>query len=888
MTIHKLRCEDACNPLGIDSTNPRLSWQIHSESRGVAQIGYQIQVASSPELLSGPTPDLWNSGRVDSSDSVSIPYEGSPLTSRQRAFWRVSVWDNQGNLSVSAGQDFWEMGLLAQTDWEAQWIGGQTLGGSRTTAPAPFLRRTFCVPQAVSKARIYVTALGLYDLSINGISVGDQVLAPGWTDYRKRVRYQVYDVTSAIQVGENAMGAILGDGWYCGNVEWRGRNLYGDRPLLLAQLELTLDDGSVQRIVSDAAWRYAFGPIIESDLLMGESYDARREFEGWSQGAFDDSKWMGVEVDRPTTNLVAQMSPPIRVTQEILPIADPVERSKWPLPEFIFDMGQNMVGWVRLKVNGPAGTTIRLRFAEVLKPDGGVYLDNLRSAKQTDYYTLRGDKNGEVWEPKFTFHGFRYVEVEGFPSKPTRDSITGIVVHSDVEETGTFECSDPLVTQLQKNIQWGQRGNFVDVPTDCPQRDERLGWTGDAQVFVRTAAFNRDVSTFFEKYETDLSDAQSEKGEIPPIAPNTNVVGPDGGPAWADAFVICPWTIYQMYGNTKILRDHFEGMKRFVDWMESTAKDGIRCYEGYEGFRGFGDWLSTNADTPNEVLGTAFLAYSAHLLSKIATVLGHSPDAEHYMQLFKTTRSAFQQNFLAPAGRLVSQSQTTAVLALHFDLLPEESRAKVAQALVDDIGGRGMHLSTGFVGTPYINHVLTKAGRLDIAYNLLLQKSWPSWLYPVTQGATTIWERWDGWTHDKGFQDVGMNSFNHYAYGAIGEWLYGTVAGICLEPIEAGFGHVRLEPMPGGGLTSARASYDSVRGPIVSDWQIDGNEFRWNVTIPANAIATAIFPFGSLATTTEDGCPVSEAGGVIAAADSFGKTHLNLGSGTYSFSTSIF
>lgn len=819
-------------------------------------------------------------------------YGGPVPVSRQRVYWKVKVWDDRNEVCECSDHAFWEMGLLEKSDWNAQWIGGQALGGSRTNAPVPFLRRDFVISQPVTRARLYVTALGLYEVSLNGQRVGDQVLSPGWTDYRKRIRYQVFDISDHICEGNNAVGAILGDGWYCGNVEFRGRQLYGETPLLYAQIELQLADGSTQQIVSDLSWRYAFGPILESDLLMGESYDSRREFLGWNSTQFDDSRWAPVETAQYTpcvesACLVAQMSPPVRITQEIVPIGDPKQRTREHAPEYVFDLGQNMVGWVRLKVRGLAGKTIRMRFAEVLNPDGGLHTENLRSAKQTDCYTLRGDEAGEIWEPKFTFHGFRYVGVEGYPGKPTKEAITGIVIHSDVAETGSFECSNPLVTKLQKNIQWGQRGNFVDVPTDCPQRDERMGWTGDAQVFVRTAAFNRDVSTFFEKYETDLSDAQSEKGEIPAIAPNTAVVGSDGGPAWSDAFVICPWTIYQIYGNTRILSDNFHAMKRFVDWMDSTSKDGIRCYEGYEGFRGFGDWLSTNAHTPNEIIGTAFLAYSSHLLSKIAKVLGEEVDADRYETLFQRTRSAFQRNFLTPAGRLVSESQTTAVLALQFDLLPQEARAKVAQVLVDDIGHRGMHLSTGFVGTPYINHVLTEAGRLDIAYNLLLQPSWPSWLYPVTQGATTIWERWDGWTDDKGFQDSAMNSFNHYAYGAIGEWLYGTVAGINLEPSVAGFGHFILRPRPGGELSWAKATYNSIRGPIKSEWNIADGVFHWLVEVPPNATATAIIPFGGLNSITESGRPLSVADGLTPSGVVNDLVQVELGSGTYSFRTEM-
>ncbi|AIE86284.1 alpha-L-rhamnosidase [Fimbriimonas ginsengisoli] len=838
MTPVRLRTEYRENPLGLDIAIPRLFWQLQSDRNGARQTAYQIQAGTSPGAA-----DLWDSGKVESSTSIHIPYEGASVGSLSRIWWRVQVWDEAGEASGWSEPSFWETGLPPE-EWSSRWIQDLPMGGPRTTGPAPFLRTEIQLEKPVKEARLVATALGLYEFRINGERVGDDYFAPGWTDYNKRVQYQVYDVTGLVQTGANALGAILGDGWYCGHVEWRGRQLYGDRPKLRAQLLVRYEDGSEEVFGTDASWRASFGPILESDMLMGESYDARRELGGWDRPEYHDDGWRAVEEVDLQANLVGMVGPTVKSTQELEPVDEPKEMAKWPRPDFLFDLGQNMVGRVRLRVKGEAGKTVRLRFGEILDEKGHLYTDNLRSAKQTDNYTLKGDPEGEVWESRFTFHGFRYVELGGDVEKPGRDAITGIVMHSDTPKTGDFVCSDELVNQLQRNIDWGQRGNFVDIPTDCPQRDERLGWTGDAQVFVRTAAFNRDVAGFFTKWQNDLKDSQSEIGEIPPTAPNTNAVGADGGPAWADAVMICPWTIYLCYGDKALLAEHYDSMKEYVDFLEKDSHDLIRSHPDKKGFHGFGDWLSTKAETPNDLIGTAFLVYSSRLMAKIAGVLGHGDDVARYDDLANRAREAFLRRFVSPEGYIVANTQTAYVLALHFDLLPMELRPTALQALVDDVGRSGWHLSTGFVGTPYISRVLSDNGRLDVAYKLLLQESWPSWLYSVTQGATTIWERWDGWTHDKGFQDVGMNSFNHYAYGAIGAWLYAVVAGIDVDEARPGYEHIVLRPRPGGGLTQAKGALASTHGLIESAWKIEDGSWIWEVLVPANCTATAYVPCG--------------------------------------------
>jgi alpha-L-rhamnosidase len=850
---------------------------------GARQTAYRILAASSVERLLAGDADLWDSGKIASDRSVHVPYAGKKLDSRLRVHWKVMVWDEVGAVAESDTAWF-EMGFLNRRDWKARWIGAGLVGGPRSTIPAPFLRRSFQLPDQVKTARLYVTALGLYDCTINGQPAGDTVLAPGWTDFQQRVRYEVLDVTNLLTEGENVLGAVLGDGWAVGHILWGPRQNYVDRPRLLAQLEVTLVDGRTVIILSDSAWQYQFGPLVENDVLMGESYDARLELPGWDAPGYDDKRWHRVELfGDPGTQLVATNGPGVRRIDELSPVADPVDQGNIERTRYVVDLGQNMVGRVRFRGSAPAGTTVTLRFAEVLTPSGEIYTANLRTARATDYYTFRGSGE-EVWEPRFTFHGFRYVEVTDYPGPVTRETVTGVVLHSDMRPAGSFECSEPLLNQLQHNIVWGQKGNFVDIPTDCPQRDERLGWTGDIQVFARTAAFNFDIAGFMTKWLHDLVDAQNESGSIPPVAPNkTGLPMSDGGPAWADAIVICPWTIYLCYGDEAILAQCYGAMNRFMDFITRESPGCIRCAPEYEGWPGFGDWLSINANTPRDLIGTAFLAYDAALMAQIAGVLGKKRDVAKYRRLWHESQDAFTARFLQgsrvtrdgvvpSAARqkqewadaistgnlkpvdygpissevfntdLFTPTQTAYVLALHFDLLPDKMRAHAVEELVADIERRGLHLSTGFVGTPYLPHVLSQGGRLDVAYALLNQRTWPSWLYPVTQGATTIWERWDGWTEENGFQSTQMNSFNHYAYGAIGAWLYNTVAGIEIDPLAPGYKHIILRPQPGGALTGAIGKLRTLYGEVVSDWKLQQGRFEWTVVIPPNTKATVHLP----------------------------------------------
>ena len=824
MPLYDLRTELAVDPIGIESgpgsLPPRLSWKLASDESGVAQTAYRIEATSNGETL-------WDSGRVESIESFEVPFGGRTPAPGERVDWTVTVWDNQGREHLSDPASF-EAGWHA--DWNASWIGGELMGGRRTMVPPPSVRRSFQVPGSVVKARLYATAAGIYTPYLKHQRVGTSELAPGWTDYNKHIRYQTYDVLDHLNAGENVVSAALGDGWFVGNVEWRGRELYGDRPAFYALLVLWMEDGSVVEIPTSTDWEVAYGSNLQADLLMGEHHDGGLVYGPWRPATV---------VVGPSGEVVAQHAPMMRATHT-LKAKSVTRKPRWPVPDDIVDFGQNLVGRVKLKVKGDAGTTIRIRHAEVLDATGHIYTDNLRSALQTDYYTLSGDPNGEFFEPKLTFHGFRYVEVRGYPGELTADDIEAHVIHSDYDFTGEFECSEPLLNQLHHNFVWGWMGNSLDVPTDCPQRDERLGWTGDAQVFVRTATYVADVQTFFEKYQRDLLESQVD-GAIPPTAPQTGVVGQDGGPAWADAVVICPWTIYQVYGDRRILEVNYDSMRAWMDFLPSTCVDGIRCHPDYKGFHGFGDWLSIDAHTPNDLIGTAMYAYVADLMSKIADVLGKGDDAEGYRKLYADIRTRFQRRYISPDGYLLAGTQTAYLLALKFGLLEESQRPNAVQALVDDIGRRGYRLSAGFVGSSYLPSVLADNGREDIALKLLMQTKWPSWLYAVTQGATTIWERWDGWTEEKGFQDIGMNSFNHYAYGAIGEWMYQRLAGIDLDPEVPGYRKLRMRPILGD-LSYVKAAYQTRFGRVESHWTLSDDRFEWRISVPPGTTAVVELP----------------------------------------------
>jgi alpha-L-rhamnosidase len=839
-----LRCEHRADVPCVDHPSPRLSWALEAAGSNRRQTAYRV-------LVSDEGGTLWDSGRVASGDTVDIPYAGRPLPPGGEFAWTVQVWDETGAASDWSAPARFRTGLAA---WSAQWIARDRAHDPAVAVPGteedldesdvmmgrlppcPYLRRSFALAGGVRRATLYATARGLVELELNGARVGDAVLQPGWTDYRRRIEYAAHDVSELLREGENALGAILGDGWYAGFVGFSARrpaNHYGADPQLLCELHVEHEDGRREVIGSDATWRATTGPLVYSDLLMGEGYDARRELGPWSQPGYDDSAWHPVvTLPRDGVRLVPERSQPIRVTEEIRPVAI-TERGGGV---HVVDLGQNMVGWLRIAVEGEPGTRVQLRFAEMLEPDGSLYVDNLRGARQLDTYVMRGG-GPEVFEPRFTFHGFRYVEVTGLAALGA-DAVTGCVVHSDAPGSGSFECSDELVNQLWRNIDWSQRGNFVSVPTDCPQRDERLGWLADAQVFLPTATLNRDVAAFMTKWGDDLLDAQLPDGAYPDVAPRL-VVEREGAPAWADAGVIVPWVLWQRYGDRRILERHWDAMERYMAYLLRHNPDLLWIAR-----RGndYGDWLSVGADTPRDVLATAYWAHDARLMAEMAAALGKDERREHYERLRAGIVGAFNRAYVGDDAYIEGDTQTVYVLALHMDLIPRELRARAAERLVADIERHDGHLTTGFVGVGLLCPVLSEMGYADVAHRLLRADTFPSWGYSIRHGATTIWERWDGWTEDRGFQTPMMNSFNHYSLGSVGRWLYEHVAGI--RAAAPGYERVIVAPEPGE-LRWARATYRSVRGPISSAWRWEGDELRLEVEIPPNGSATVVLPDGT-------------------------------------------
>ncbi|MEU8956327.1 alpha-L-rhamnosidase [Streptomyces sp. NPDC048518] len=983
--------EYAKNPLGLDTPHPRLSWPLASDVPGVSQSAYQIRVATTADRLDEP--DVWDSGKVTSPDSVLVPYDGPPLKARTRYFWSVRVWDGAGRPSAWSEPSWWETGLTEASDWSARWIGAPAalvgtpsleaaswiwfpegdpansapaatrwfrghldvpagvtrarlvvtaddgftayVNGTRvahteadsaadnwrrpvlvdvtehlrpgaaalavsatnaeagpagllgllelTTAdgtravvtdatwkttdkeppggweatgyddgswsaaktlaswgqgpwgkvapehsPAAQLRHEFRLGRReVARARLYATALGLYETYLNGERVGEDRLAPGWTDYRKRVQYQTYDVTRLVASGANAVGVTLAAGWYAGNIGWFGPHQYGERPALLAQLEVTYTDGTTERVLSGTDWRAAPGPVTAADLMSGEAYDARLETPGWTRPGFDDSGWVAADaVDKVSATLVAEVDAPTRVERTVS-----ARRMTEPKPGvFVYDLGQNMVGVARLTVTGKAGTTVRLRHAEVLDDDGMIYTANLRTARATDTYTLKGGGK-ETYEPRFTFHGFRYVEVTGYPGRPPLEAIAGRVLHTAAPFTMDFRTNLPMLDQLHSNITWGQRGNFVSVPTDTPARDERLGWTGDINVFAPTAAYTMESARFLTKWLDDLRDGQADDGAFTDVAPFVGPVG-KGVAGWGDAGVTVPWALYEAYGDTRVLERAWASMLAWLDYLKKNSKGYLRPAEGY------GDWLNIQDETPKDVIGTAYFAHSAALVANAAEALGKDPAP--YTALFRSVRDAFRAAYVTDGGRVKGDTQTAYVLALSMDLLAETDRKPAAERLVELIKSKQWHLSTGFLGTPRLLPVLTETGHTDVAYRLLVQRSFPSWGYQIDRGATTMWERWDSIRPDGSFQDAGMNSFNHYAYGSVGAWMYANIAGIA--PAEPGFRKVLVRPRPGGGVTEAEGRFDSVRGPVTTRWKTGSDGFRLTLTLPAHTTAEVWIP----------------------------------------------
>jgi alpha-L-rhamnosidase len=1003
----ELSCEGMFEPLGISQTSPRLSWQLTDRRRGALQTAYQVRVAPLIEKLGQAGTDSWDTGKIESNESLNVPYAGPALLSRHRYYWQVRVWDVEGKSSAWSKPGWWEMGLLAPGDWKAQWItrdlpvqrgdyeskpkwiwsanenalataktgkrdfrldftlsqkpktailfitgkdnlavwingrpslavspmskfgrprdpwgtfheisvdelqsgrnsiaaettvdkpewpkaplvGGfiamlrvempdgttrrvisspdwKTIEGQRdakwTAAnfddsswpnatiaaeigqtalgtpwpaePISWLGRDFKVTRAIKSARIYSTALGTYQLYLNGTRVGDDVLAPGWTDYKKRVVYQVYDVTHQIRNGANSLVALLAGGWYGDGLGWlQNRYNFGPPPVrLMGQLEIEYDDGTRDTLATDESWRATSSALLKSDIYNGETYDARLEDTKLGAPSSTSAGWTKVTIVPPPDGaIVAQDFQPIRKQETLIPKA-----ISNPSPGvYVFDLGQNMVGWARLHVSGNKGSKVQLRFAEVLKPNGDVYTDNLRTAEATDTYILRGG-GPETFEPHFTFHGFRYIQLTGYPGTPTKNAVEGIAFYTSAPFTMKFHSANETLNQLASNILWGQRGNFLSVPTDCPQRDERLGWMGDAEVFWRTASYNADLDAFSHKFTQDIRDAQSPAGAYADVSPR---VGPTGESAagWGDAGIIIPWTAYMQFGDTVVVKENWPAMEK---WMGHLADANPNYLWLKERGNDYGDWVAIGSQTSKDMIATAYWAYDATLMKQMAAAVGRIEDAEKYGRLFDQIRAAFQLAYVKEDGTVGTGSQTSYALALHMNMLDEKQRSIAAQKLVDDIASHGYHLTTGFLGTPYLLLELSKSGHSDVAYKLLLQRSYPSWFYMIDHGATTMWERWNG---DQKMDDPSMNSFNHYAYGAVAEWLYRYAAGIDEAPDGPGFHNVVLHPQFNADLKEIDATFDSRRGQIASHWKVEGGSITWSIVIPANAAADLHFP----------------------------------------------
>ncbi|MDB6123630.1 MAG: Bacterial alpha-L-rhamnosidase [Pedosphaera sp.] len=917
----RLRCEYLENPLGIDEIKPRLNWQVESSERGQRQTSCQILVASSEENLKQEQGDLWNSGRIPGQGTLHVVCDGLALSSGQHCFWKVKVWDKDGKPSAWSESAMWSMGLLKASDWSAQWISFRDttpVHKNRLTnslPPAHYYRRPFETARPIRRATVYATALGLYELHINGRRVGDAWFTPGWSDYHQRVYYNTYDVTEFIKPGTNVIAAIIADGWYSGYLGFGlatrlgpnkiGRYLYGKTPALLAQLEIDYPDGTKAIVNTDQTWKVTdSGPIREADIQMGEFYDARMELSGWDKQGCDDKGWLPTIraeengstrapfYDSRGTNMVelgfqrprimeAYPSVPVRMIQEIKPIAVTSPTNG----VYIFNLGQNFAGVARLKVRGEKGTRIRLRYGEMLHPDGTLMTENLRRARAHDYYILNGNPEGETYTPRFTFHGFQYVEVTGYPGKPDLDAITGMVIHSDTPPASDFTCSDPMVNQLFRNIVWTQRANFLEVPMDCPQRDERLGWTADAQVYARSATCNADTAAFYTKWLRDLEEAQRPSGAFPPYAPFPMQNEKDFASGWMEAGIICPYTIYQVYGDKRIIERHYDSMKRFMEFRKRNSKNFLSVEQGNL----WGDWLALKEMTPVDLIDAAYYAYSARLMAEMAHAIGNESDSLEYARLFEKTKAAFQKKFLKRDGELSVNTQAAYALAINLNLLPDEVRTNAGARLAERIRKDDLTIGTGILGTRALLPALSVTGQNDLAVRLLQSRKHPSWGYEVEQGATTVWERWDGFDRTNGFGSAGMNSFAHCSFGAVCEWMFLQLAGIDTDG--AGFKHIMIRPsLPAPGsnpdnepITWVRAYYDSVRGRIVSNWKLDTNHFELEVTIPANTTATVYLPARNAAEITEGNRALKEASGIRFLRMEDTRAVLAVQSGSYHF-----
>ena len=875
LTVGGLHCEYLENPLGIDTPQPRLSWVLESGQRGQAQTAYQVLVASSEALLKANTGDLWDTGTVKSDQTVQVVYAGKALSSSQRCYWKVRVWDKDGKASAYSRPACWEMGLLSPQDWKGQWIGRTT---DTNSLPAPLLRRAFALEGKIKQARAYVCGLGYYELHLNGKKVGDHLLDPGYTRYDKRALYVTYDVTDAVRRGKNAVGVILGNGWY--NVQTKAvwdfhKAPWRAAPKLLMQLRVEYTDGRVETIGTDSRWKTSTGPITFDSIYGGETYDARAEKPGWDTPDYDDSGWaMAQAVSAPGGKLAAQMMPPIKADQYIKPV-----KLTEPRPGvFVFDMGQNLAGFAELRLQAPAATKVVMKYGERLGKDGmldradiqqHVVRVDTNQQYQTDTYIAKGT-GLERWHSRFDYHGFQYVEVTGFPGKPALDTLRGVFIHSAIPVAGEFECSNPLLNKIWRAGRWAYLSNLQGIPTDCPHR-EKNGWTGDAHLAAEQGLLNYAPAAVYTKWINDLGDEQRPTGELPGIVPTSGWGYTWGnGPAWDSAFLLIPFYLYEYCGDTKVLCDHYDGLKRYVDYLTSKAKDGIVDI-------GLNDWAPFKTTTPADITSTAYYYRDTQIVVLTASLMGNEADARKYNDLSASIKQAFNGRFYHPeTGLYGNGSQTSLSCALYQGLVEPENKARVLSNLVAAVEKTNGHIDTGILGAKYLLNALLENGRADVAYRIASQKDLPSWGWWIEQGATTLWEQWNG-----------TESRNHIMFGDISAWFYKALAGINLDPSAPAFKHIIVKPNVVGGLTSARASCDSVRGRIVSDWEVEKGHFKLTVKVPANTTATVWVPTTNPSAVVEGGWPAMKAEGVRDFRIEAGRAGFEVGSGTYHFTAPL-
>jgi len=887
----ELRCEHLKNPSSIDALQPELSWALEpgeSKDRARSQTAYQILAATSLKELEIGRGDLWDSGKTLSSNSVQIPYAGRALGSGQEYFWKLRVWDENGNVSRWSDPARWTMGLLNSSDWHGKWIGldETAFSGKKQDRrlPARLLRHEFVLQKKVRRATAYVSGLGLFEFYLNGRKVGDHVLEPGLTGYSKRVLYVAFDVTKDLRKGANAAGVMLGNGrFFAPRPQTAISTASHGFPKLLLELRVEYADGTTDAIFSDSAWKLTTnGPIRANNEYDGEEYDARQEMTGWNRPGFDDSQWQPAQlVDPPGGTLVAQMMDPIRVTQTLRPVA-----MTEPHPGvYIFDLGQNMAGWCRLRVAGPAGTKISLRHAETLQPGGDLYVKNLRSAKVTDTYILKG-KGTEVYEPRFTIHGFRYVELTGYPGRPALSCLEGRVVHDDLESAGDFTCSNPLLNRIYQNIRWGARGNYRSIPTDCPQRDERQGWLGDRSVESKGETYMFNTAPFYTKWLQDMADAQKDTGSVPDVCPAYWNLYPDNV-TWPSSGIIIPGTLRDQFADEEAVAGHYASAKLWMDYMSGFVTNNIITRDTY------GDWCvppehpalihskDPKRHTAGALLATAYFYYDLRLMAGYANQLGKSDDAERFTAQAEKIKTAFNARFFKPgAGQYDNGSQTSCVLPLTFGLVPPQDRQRLFDLLVNKITVEcGNHPATGLIGGQWLMRVLSDNGRADLAYTLATQKTYPSWGYMVSKGATTVWELWNGDTADSG-----MNSGNHLMLvGDLGIWLYEDFAGIKPDPAQPGFKHILMRPDAIATGRFVKATHRSPYGLVASNWKRTDNHFQWQITIPVNTTATVWVPAADAGSVTESGKPAAQSRGVKFLRMERDRAVFSIGSGSYRF-----